>query len=91
MAGTNAKSDKDKLDTPPADETVSPAVPALSDDAQRAAAKRAAALESPDQNEKWIAALLEERRGYVTRGLDDRVKQVDEQLKLRGYKGSKAD
>lgn len=32
-----------------------------------------------------IAALLRERAGYVTRGLDDRVAQVDEQLKLRGH------
>lgn len=32
-----------------------------------------------------IAALLREREGYVQRGLDDRVAQVDEQLKLRGH------
>lgn len=32
-----------------------------------------------------IAGLLRERAGYVQRGLDDRVAQVDEQLKLRGY------
>lgn len=32
-----------------------------------------------------IAGLLRERAGYVQRGLDDRVAQVDEQLKARGY------
>lgn len=32
-----------------------------------------------------VAALLRERDGYATRGLDDRVAQVDEQLKLRGH------
>lgn len=31
-----------------------------------------------------IAALLREREGYVGRGMDDRVAQVDEQLRLRG-------
>jgi hypothetical protein len=31
-----------------------------------------------------VAALLRERVGYVGRGMDDRVAQVDEQLKLRG-------
>jgi hypothetical protein len=36
-----------------------------------------------------IAALLRERRGYVVRGLDDRVAAVDEQLELRGYVGAK--
>jgi hypothetical protein len=33
-----------------------------------------------------IQALLRERVGYVNRGLDDRVGQVDEQLRLRGYR-----
>lgn len=33
-----------------------------------------------------VAALLREREGYVQRGMDDRVAQVDEQLKLRGHK-----
>lgn len=32
-----------------------------------------------------VAALLRERAGYVSRGLDDRVAQVDEQLKVRGH------
>lgn len=31
-----------------------------------------------------VAALLREREGYVGRGMDDRVAQVDEQLRLRG-------
>lgn len=33
-----------------------------------------------------VAALQAERRGYVARGLKDRVEQVDEQLRLRGAK-----
>ncbi len=36
--------------------------------------------------DETIAALLEERRGYVVRGLTDRVKAVDEQLALIGHK-----
>lgn len=31
-----------------------------------------------------VAALKRERYGYVTRGLDERVRQVDEQLALYG-------
>lgn len=31
-------------------------------------------------------ALLVEREGYVRRGLADRVRQVDEQLALRGWR-----
>ena len=34
----------------------------------------------------YIDALLAERRGYVQRGLDDRVSAVDEALAARGYK-----
>lgn len=37
-------------------------------------------------NNSMIAALLRERDGYVRRGLDDRVAQVDEQLQHHGYK-----
>lgn len=33
-----------------------------------------------------VEALQVERRGYVVRGLKDRVEQVDEQLRLRGVK-----
>jgi hypothetical protein len=40
--------------------------------------------EAPQQD-PMIAALLRERDGYVTRGLTDRVEQVDEQLALRGH------
>lgn len=55
------------------------------DDQRRAAEKRAAAHASGAERDSYVDALLEERRGYVTRGLDDRVAQVDEQLALRGY------
>lgn len=33
-----------------------------------------------------VAALLREREGYAQLGLDDRVAEVDEQLRLRGVK-----
>lgn len=49
---------------------------------QKAAAARAAALAGND--EELRAALQEERRGYVSRGLEARVKQVDAQLKALG-------
>ncbi len=45
---------------------------------QDAAAKRGKALGGRD--ERFISALEIERQGYVTRGMDDRVKAVDEQL-----------
>lgn len=38
------------------------------------------------KDERMIAALLREREGYERRGLDDRVRQVDEQLAHHGYK-----
>ena len=34
---------------------------------------------------KWVAALLRERHSYEVAGRDDRVKMVDEQLKLYGH------
>ncbi|WP_328962969.1 hypothetical protein [Streptomyces virginiae] len=37
------------------------------------------------EDRKMIAALLREREGYVRRGEDDRVRQVDEQLTFHGY------
>lgn len=37
-------------------------------------------IEVPTKDEALAAALLEERRGYVARGLDDRVAQVDAEL-----------
>lgn len=41
--------------------------------------------DEPKTHDPMIAALLREREGYVNRGMDDRVAQVDEQLSLRGY------
>jgi hypothetical protein len=41
--------------------------------------------DEPQTEDTMIAALLREREGLVQRGLKDRVAQVDEQLKLRGY------
>lgn len=41
--------------------------------------------ENRPRNENMIAALKLERAGYVARGLDDRVAQVDEQLKFYGH------
>jgi hypothetical protein len=38
------------------------------------------------KDERMIAALLREREGYERRGLDDRVRQVDEQLAHHGHK-----
>lgn len=55
--------------------------------------KRRAAVagESETQrNDKMIAALLRERAALVTQRKDDRVAQVDEQLKHFGYKGDPA-
>lgn len=43
-------------------------------------ARAAAASSDP-----MVAALLRERDGYVQLGLEDRVAQVDEQLRLRDY------
>ncbi|MCH5677834.1 hypothetical protein [Streptomyces gilvus] len=42
--------------------------------------------QEPETQDTMTAALLREREGYVQRGMKDRVAQVDEQLKLRGYK-----
>lgn len=58
--------------------------PAGSKDIRAAAAKRrqaAAEVEDP-KRAQWISALEEERRGYQSRGLTDRVKQVDDQLAI---------
>jgi hypothetical protein len=38
------------------------------------------------RDENMIAALKRERAVYVSRGDDDRVRQVDEQLEHHGYK-----
>lgn len=40
--------------------------------------------------DETIAALLAERRGYVARGLSDRVKAVDEQLAALGHRAPAA-
>ncbi|MGI5288033.1 hypothetical protein ACQEVF_32475 [Nonomuraea polychroma] len=40
------------------------------------------------RDEQMIAALKRERATYASRGDDDRVKQVDEQLKHYGYEGT---
>lgn len=40
------------------------------------------------RDENMIAALKRERANYVTRGYEDRVRQVDEQLKHYGYEGA---
>ncbi|MEU8531589.1 hypothetical protein [Streptomyces parvulus] len=46
-------------------------------------------MSEPQTEDTMIAALLREREGLVQRGLDDRVAQVDEQLRLRGHKGAR--
>lgn len=38
------------------------------------------------KNDAMIAALLREREGYVRSGKEARIKAVDDQLKLYGYK-----
>ena len=38
------------------------------------------------ERKKWVAALLRERAGYEQAGQEERVKAVDEQLALYGYK-----
>ncbi|WP_329471685.1 hypothetical protein OIE75_20280 [Streptomyces sp. NBC_01723] len=43
-------------------------------------------MSESQSEDTMVAALLREREGLVQRGLDDRVKQVDEQLRLRGHK-----
>ena len=61
----------------------------LSEDYRIAAEKRAKAAGGVTDAERKrldIDGLLAERRGYVQRGLDDRVSAVDEALRLRGYK-----
>jgi hypothetical protein len=54
-------------------------------EAERAAAKRAAAAGGvTDEDRRRLDALIAERRGYVQRGLDDRVSGVDAQLERLG-------
>ena len=40
---------------------------------------------SKEDDQTTIAALLQERRGYVNRGLDDRVAAIDAELKKLGH------
>lgn len=42
------------------------------------------------RDENMIAALKRERAGYVARGMDDRVAEVDEQLEHYGYEPAAA-
>ncbi len=42
-------------------------------------------MSEPISNDPAVAALLREREGYMRRGLDERVAQVDEQLAARGH------
>ena len=42
-----------------------------------------------EEQKATIAALLEERRGYVNRGEDARVAEVDKQLKALGHGAQK--
>ncbi|GAA0348658.1 hypothetical protein PV735_31610 [Streptomyces turgidiscabies] len=45
-------------------------------------------MTEPQTEDPMVAALLREREGYAVRGMDARVAQVDEQLKLRGHEPS---
>lgn len=38
---------------------------------------------------RMVEALLREREGYILRGLDERITQVDEQLAVHGYRPGK--
>lgn len=72
----------------PADDAA-PADQHLTDDHRVAAEKRAKAAGGVTDAERKrldVEALLVERRGYVQRGLDDRVSAVDDALAARGYK-----
>lgn len=60
------------------------------DDQERAAVKRAEAAKRAEAgDERAIEALLWERKGYITRGLDDRVAGVDAALAALGYEVEK--
>lgn len=45
----------------------------------------------PSAAERMVAALLVERHGYMVRGRDDRVAQVDEQLAFYGHRSKNGD
>jgi hypothetical protein len=40
-----------------------------------------------EESARYVAALLEERRGYAARGLTDRVEAVDAELRRLGAQG----
>jgi uncharacterized small protein (DUF1192 family) len=42
--------------------------------------------QTKEQKQSYIAGLVEERRGYVVRGLDDKVAAVDAELRRLGAK-----
>jgi hypothetical protein len=79
-----------KDQAPPKDQAVPPegqAATAAPSAAARAAAKRAADGVSDEERKRLdIDALLAERRGYLQRGLDDRVKGVDQALARLDHK-----
>jgi hypothetical protein len=49
-------------------------------------AARARKAHAEERKQDTVDALLHERRGYVQRGLQGRVDQVDEQLRRNGAK-----
>lgn len=52
----------------------------MSQSPDQVAARARAAAAQQAQEDGYVSALLRERNGYVTRGLDDRVEQVDAEL-----------
>jgi hypothetical protein len=77
-----------KDQVPPKDQVAAPeGQPAKVTAKAEAAAKRADAGVSDEERKRLdIDALLAERRGYLQRGLDDRVKGVDQALARLGHK-----
>lgn len=70
---------------PKPDTDTAPADPAETGGIRAAAEKRKAAQTGHAQPNTMLDALFDERRGYVTRGgMDDRVAQVDVQIRRLG-------
>lgn len=67
------------------------AVSAANNTAKQQAADARAAAQGANPNAEILAALQSERQGYVTRGLHDRVAQVDAQIKHYGGTPPKGD
>lgn len=88
MAGKPAKAQTQALPNP-GDEIAPTEAPAVADrvaavtEHVAASQKRADAVRADRASER-VDALLVERRGYVVRGLTDRVRQVDDQIRLWG-------